>query len=103
MDRSALGERASGRDHLFVAMTGRGRASGGGRDCVAIQAGQAVYFPEAEGYLLFADPPGLTGVLIESEELSMLSRVLAAAISSLACARQALTSTGPTAGPPRAC
>ena len=76
IDRSALGERANGRDHLFVAMTGRGRACGGGREYVPIQAGQAVYFPEAEGYLLFADPPGLTGVLIEGEELSMLSRAL---------------------------
>ena len=62
--RSALGEPDSDLDHLFVVLSGSVVASGGGQIRVPVDAGKAIYWPRAEGYLVFATTPA-TGLLIE--------------------------------------
>ena len=62
--RSAFGEPVSELDHLFVILSGSVVASGGGQIRVPVDAGKGIYWPRAEGYLVFATTP-VTALLIE--------------------------------------
>lgn len=62
--KSALGEPVSDLDHLFVILSGSVVASGGGQIRIPATAGQAIYWPRNEGFLVFATE-ALTGLLIE--------------------------------------
>ena len=62
--RSAFGEPDSERDHLLVVLSGGVLASGGGQIRRPVEAGRGIYWPRAEGYLVFATSPA-TALLIE--------------------------------------
>jgi len=54
IQRSAFGEPESELDHVLVILEGAVLASGGGQIRKPVQAGHAIHWPRAEGFLVFA-------------------------------------------------
>lgn len=72
-ERSVFGEEVSTRDHFLVVLSGSGLVSGGTIVRQRVRAGQCVYFPKREGYLVFAEKL-LTALLVETTDLTILQK-----------------------------